>query len=108
VKKKPVTLPVVKYKVTTLFGDKSKGDIVDAYVLFQDGHLGILYHPKGDKYSCASIGSCIYLWREDVWVAIHEDAYVNIEAQKSIDLIVARLKKIKYNVKSKKLSKEVE
>lgn len=106
-KKKLVTLPSVKYKVTTSFGDKSEGDIVDAYVLFRDGHLGILYHPKDEKYSCASISSCMYLWQENVWVAVHEDSYVNIDAQRSIDLIAARLKKIRYDVRTKRRIKKI-
>lgn len=67
----------VKYKVTGLFGDYGKGDIITAYILNIDDDSGIAlcYHPPS-KGGC---GCFEFIKEKDKhWIVAKENAYSNV------------------------------
>lgn len=69
----------VKYKVTSCFGDKNLGEIIDAILLSKDDDSGValLYHPATNKYECGSFEFCKE--KRGIYVnAFGEDVYINL------------------------------
>lgn len=88
----------VLYKVTSAFGCSPIGEIRHAYLLIRGDGAALLYHPKSDRYSCASIEFCKLDPDDDGdhYISCDEDSYANIESQKDLNRLCRILSKISY------------
>lgn len=68
----------IKYKVTGPFGLRNEGDILDAYILFEDidGDTVLVYHPSSRKHGeCGMLEFCKE--KKGVYVSYGE-GYINL------------------------------
>jgi hypothetical protein len=85
----------VKYKVTTAFGMSPIGEMRDAFLVHQDGHLGLIWHPK-DVGGCASLEMCEVKGSLPYWVSSKEP-YVNVENQRDLTKVAKALSAVRYS-----------
>lgn len=66
-----------KYKITTWFGTREKGDVIDCIVLNRDGDKALIYHkPNNRRGECGSFELC-ELNSKNQWVTLHDQHYIN-------------------------------
>ena len=73
----------VRYRVGDDFGVVIKGTIIDAFVIFQDGPIALVYVPKDEKelVSCSCLFVCKYDRRckEETWGDTGDNSWLHID-----------------------------
>jgi hypothetical protein len=91
----------VKYIVSdALSACHTRGEIIDAYLLFNDAGVGLMYHPKTSRGACALIEFCIQN-TAGVWSAVSSgNGYINITGQKDLDQLEDSVARLEYRRKN--------
>jgi len=90
---------IVKYKVTSEFGVRDIGEIIEAIMLIEDEDSGmvLLYHPRSSNGDCASLEYARYDTKENFYVSVDiVNPYINIVSGKSLNKLKAQLDEINY------------
>lgn len=70
----------VKYKITTPFGLRETGEIIDAYVLFESYGVALIFHPADkSRDECGSLEFCRLL--KEVYVGTEKNSYINLDSK---------------------------
>lgn len=71
----------IKYEITTPFGLRNKGDIIEAYKICTDYDSGfsLIFHPPNIKhYEVASFEFCKINPKTERYISKDKDSYVNL------------------------------
>jgi hypothetical protein len=77
----------IKYLCTGMVALHVKGEVLDGFLLakFEDGR-GLVYLPADRYDQTASISIC-EVADNDNWVNVSEEAYVNVDTKKQLDVL---------------------
>jgi hypothetical protein len=67
-----------RYRIKSLCGLLNKGDIIDCYILADEGDKAIVYLPRRNRDECGCIVLCKYIKNRNVFEELNEESYVNI------------------------------
>ena len=66
-----------KYKVTTPFGLRSKGTILDCFILNRDGQDALVYHPPNRRHGECGCFEICRLNKDSQYESISDKHYIN-------------------------------
>lgn len=92
-----------------MFGENKEGDIIDSYLLLggRCNSVGLVYHPRTSKYTCASLELCVED-KDGTWVSassFSDEDYINIDCQADLNELAKNVVALRYRRKEQRIGK---